>query len=183
MKKDTIIQFVGFETNLGLDEFIIQWEQYAKNFSSKNVEVTLHHQAGTKNRFAYISQHVWPETDFQFTFMKGRHSNHFPESHVKVIQAGGYAPLQIECIHDTDTDDVKLMLFINKAETDISVFKALKPYRCLNIYEAYYESSLYTYILEFFVEETQAPELIKQIQLHIVNPQIGTYKECLVLNE
>jgi len=183
MKEDTIVQFECFETTIEPDEFVLRWEHYAKRLASKDIEVTLQQQTGIKNRFKYVSQHKWPQDNFRFVFMKGRYSENFPECNVKVIQAGGYAPVQIECIHDTDADDVKIMLFTSRAETDISFYKQLSSYRYLNIYQAYYESSLYAYILEFFVEQIHARELIRQIKTQTADTEIGMYKECLVLDE
>jgi len=182
MEKNTIVQFVGFETNIEPDEFIVNWEPYAKQFASKDIEVTLEKQSGSTHRFKYLSQHKWPDVDFQFVFMKGRHSEHFPECHVKVVHAGGYIPVQIECAHDSDEHDVKLIVFIRNPETDIALYKKLPSYRCLNIYQAYFESCLYSYILEFFAEETQVPDLVKQIAVKTANLQTGIYKECMVLN-
>lgn len=183
MEKNIIVQFVGFETTVAPDEFILNWEPYAKQFASKKVEVTLEHQAGSTHRFKYLSQHKWPDIDFQFVFMKGRHSEHFPECHVKVIQAGGYLPVQIERAHDIETNDVKLTVFIRNAETDISPYQQLaSQYGCLNIYQAYYESCLYAYILEFFVEEANISAVINAMKDRTANVQTGIYKECLVLN-
>jgi hypothetical protein len=183
MQPDTIVQFVCFETNVNSDEFIPRWEYFAKHFCSKEVEVTLQEQIHTKNRFKYVSQQQCPEDNFQFAFMKGRLSENFPDCNVKVVQAGGYMPVQIECIHDTDTHDVKIMFFINGAESDVTLYKQLPFYRFLNIYEAYYESCSYQYILEFFVEETQARDVMRQLKLRTSDAEIGMYKECLVLSE
>lgn len=183
MEKETIVQFECFETNVGLDEFVLQWERYAKRFAGKDAEVTLHQQTCTKSRFKYVSQHKWPEDSFRFVFMKGRHSENFPECQVHVVQAGGYTPVQVECMHDTDADHVKIIFFISNSDTDISVYKKLLSYRFLNIYEAYYESCLFSYILEFFAEETHAPDLIKQIKAQTSAAEIGIYKECLIMEE
>ena len=183
MLHDTVFQFVCFETNVEVDEFVPKWEYYAKRFANKDVEVTLQQQTNTKNKFKYVSQQKCPEDNFQFAFMKGRLSENFPDCNVKVFQAGGYMPLQIECIHDSDTHDVKIMFFINGAESDITLYKQLPFYRFLNIYEAYYESCSFQYILEFFVEETHARDLMRQLKLRTSDAEIGMYKECVVLSE
>jgi len=183
MEDHSVVQFVCFETNIELDEFAPRWEYYAKRFANKNVEVILQQQANSRNRFKYISQQKCPEDNFQFAFMKGRHSENFPDCNVKVFQAGGYVPLQIECIHDTDAHDVKIMFFIMGAESEITLYRRLPFYRFLNIYEAYYQSCSYQYILEFFVDESNARDLVRQIKLRTSNSEIGVYKECLVLSE
>src|SRR5258706_15390512 len=93
MKKDTIFQFVCFITNLAVDEFSPKWEHYAKRLMNKKTEPGLLQQvAGTKNRFRYISQHEWPDKDFQFSFMDERRSEHFPEHNVTLVQTGGMFP-------------------------------------------------------------------------------------------
>ncbi|MEP6845840.1 MAG: hypothetical protein ABI861_07545 [Panacibacter sp.] len=184
MKTDTIVQFECFETKESLDEFILQWEYYAKKFSNLGIEVTLQQQTLVKNRFKYVSQHSWPEENFQFDFMKGRHSGVFPEGGVKVVQAGGYAAVQFECNHDTFTDDIKVMLFVHNAETDLQLYRSLKSYRYLNIYESYYESCLYAYIIEFFVEKNNITHFIELLETNgCGGVEHGLYRECFVLNK
>ena len=180
MKKDTLVQFVCFETSLELGEFSPQWEHFVKESGHKKTVTTILQQAITKTKFKYISLHKWPQDDFQFVFMKGRMSEHFPEVRVKVIQAGGYTPVQIQYKHDKDLDAVKIMVLINNSQTDIASFVQFKTYRYLNIYQAYYESSLYANILEYFVEETHAAELLQQLKNHAPGTEITMYRECLV---
>lgn len=178
MKKETIVQFVGFITNLEIDEFIEKWEPFAKRFMNHD-NTTLQQQAETKNRFKYISQHHWPQQDFQFSFMEGRTSDYFPEHFVKVVQAGGYTPGQIEYNGWEDNGLVKVMAFIGHRETDISFYKEQTLQRYLNIYEAFYESCAYAYIMEFFVEEIHAMNLIRHLKTRN-RIEAGLYKECLV---
>ena len=180
MKKETIVQFICFDTTLAFDEFVLQWDQYAKGFKNPHIEVTLQQQTSTRNKFQYISKHKWPLDDFQFTFMKGRHSEYFPERQVKVLQAGGYMPIQVECKHDDD-QQVKILVFLANLDTDISHYKELQSYRYLNIYQAYYESCVYDYILEFFVDEENATEFMTQLKTKTGSVEAGMYKECLVL--
>ncbi|MES1216181.1 MAG: hypothetical protein ABUT20_11745 [Bacteroidota bacterium] len=180
MKKDTIFQFVCFVTNLPFEEFVIKWETYAKRFMNKRVETTLQEQFQTKGRFKYISQHQWPHDDFQFEFMEGREgSEQFPEHNVKVVQAGGYTPMQIEYNHHEMNGAVKVMAFISHRENDIDFYKNLSLFRYLNIYEAYYESCTYAYIMEFFVEEIQVADLLQQLKSR-TGIEVAIYKECLV---
>jgi hypothetical protein len=180
MKNDTIFQFVCFITNLDFEAFAPRWEHYAKRFMRKNVETTLQQQSETKGRFKYISQHEWPQEDFQFAFMEERKgSEHFPEHNVKVVQAGGYTPVQIECRHNETAGDVKIMAFISHRENDIDFYRQLSLYRYLNIYQAYYESCSYAYILEFFVEETNVADMMQQLKAR-AGIEIARYKECLV---
>ena len=180
MKKDTLVQFVCFETSLALEEFAPQWEHFVKESGNKKTVATILQQAVTKTKFKYLSLHKWPQDDFQFVFMKGRMSEHFPEARVKVVQAGGYTPMQIQYKHDKDLDAVKIIALINNPQTDITSFAQLKTYHYLNIYQAYYESSLYAYILEYFVKETHATDLLQQLKAHAPGTEITMYRECLV---
>jgi len=180
MKKDTISQFVCFITNLEFEEFVSRWEPYAKRFMNKKVETTLQQLGETKSRFKYISQHEWPQEDFQFAFMEGRKgSEHFPEHNVKVVQAGGYTLIQSESRHHELAEDVKVMAFVSHRENNIDFYKQLPSYRYLNIFQAYYESCSYAYIMEYFVEEAYVDDIIKQLKTRS-GIEVAIYKECLV---
>jgi len=178
MKKDSIIQFVCFITHLDFEEFVVKWEHYAKQFMTNSGAMTLQQGAETKSRYKYVSQHEYRQEGFRFAFMKGRSSEHFPEQKVKVIQAGGYMPVQIECRH-LEEGDVKVMAFISHNETDIDFYSQVSLYRHLNIYQAYYESCTYGYILEFFTPETDAHELVEQLKTR-AGIDVALYRECLV---
>jgi hypothetical protein len=180
MKKDKIFQFVCFITNLELDEFAPKWDHFAKRLMTKKSEPALHQQVpGTKSRFRYISYHEWPDQDFQFSFMDERRSEHFPEHNVKVVQTGGYIPLQSESRHPEGDGDLKLMAFISHNETDIEFYRSLSLYHHLNIYQAFYESCSYGYVLEFSVSEKNADELLLQLKQRTC-AETGIYRECFV---
>ena len=179
MKKDKIVQFVGFITNLEFDDFVETWDSYAKRFVKNHEDTILHQQTGIKTRFKYVSQHEWSQQDFQFSFMEGRTSEYFPEHSVKVVQAGGFTPAQIEWKHQEDNGLVKVMAFISHRENDISFYSQISLHRYLNIYEAFYQSCAYAYILEFFVEEAQALDLLRLLKTR-TSIETGIYKECLV---
>jgi hypothetical protein len=177
MKKDTIIQFVCFITDLGLDEFIPKWERYAKRFMK--ADTTSLQQAETKSRFRYVSQHECSDGGFQFTFMNEKRSEHFPEHNVKVVQAGGYIPLQVECRHNEETGISKLIAFISHDDMDIDSYRQLPSYRYLNIYQAYYENCAYAYIMEYFLPDEEVSDLL-QLLKRKNSVEIVRYKECLV---
>jgi hypothetical protein len=182
MKKDSIFQFVCFITNLGQDEFLPKWEHYAKRFMNKKTEPALHQQQqvnGIKNRYQYISQHEWPDQDFQFSFMDERRSEHFPEHNVKVVQTGGYVRNLSEKREPEEDGDVKLISFIGHNENDIDFYRRLSHYHLLNIYQAFYESCSYGYVLEYFVPEKNAEELMQQIKQR-PGTETGIYRACLV---
>ncbi|MEP7371903.1 MAG: hypothetical protein ABI675_00855 [Chitinophagaceae bacterium] len=177
MKKDTLVQFVCFITDLDFSEFITKWEFYADQFINTHPQMTLQEKFESKSKFKYVSQHECPDRDFEFAFMKGRNSGHFPEHKAKVIQAGGYMPLQLESPQKKEKGIVKLMAFISHDENDISFYSQLPLYRHLNIYQAWYESCLYAYVMEFFVEESHAAELLSQLKTR-ESAESGLYKEC-----
>lgn len=178
MKKDTIVQFVCFVTNLEFDEFLPKWEFYAKRLMNNKTETNLQQQIATsKNKFRYISQHEWP--DFHFTFMNKKQSEHFPEQKVKVVQAGGYIPLQHKKRQTEDDNEMMIVAFLGHNENDLDFYKKLPSARQLNIFQAYYESCTYGYVLEFFVAENDADELLFQLKQRI-GVESGIYRECLV---
>lgn len=178
--KDTIVQFVCYETSMNTEEFIVQWERFTKRFLSKGIEVTLQEQTLLKNKFKFVSRNVWPQDSFQFVFMEGRLSHNFPEGHVKVVEAGGYTPLQLECNH-AKGDTLKILVFTKNPQTDLDAYKKMTGYRHLNIYEAYYESCKYVYIFEFFVKESGAKAFREQLDLQNNVAEIGVYKEYAML--
>ncbi|MEP6674819.1 MAG: hypothetical protein ABJA78_06680 [Ferruginibacter sp.] len=123
MKKNTIVQFVGFITNLGFDEFAAQWEIFVKRFSNKHSTMSLQESVG-KSRFKYISQHEWPQEDFQFAFVQKKGADSFPEHTVKVVQAGGYSPIQVKYSNHSENDGLtKIIAFIGHNEMDIDFYK------------------------------------------------------------
>ncbi|HYM92818.1 MAG TPA: hypothetical protein VET23_01670 [Chitinophagaceae bacterium] len=178
MKKGSIVQFVCFETPLDADEFILQWEQYSK-LASNDQEAVLQQAAEQKGRFRYVSQHCCHGGDFQFIFKQGKRSSHIPEVVMRVREAGGYIALQVEFSHKTNTDESKILAFVNNTEVSLEALRMLQPYRHLNIYQAYYENSAYAYILEFFVENNHAAEFMQQLKMQNSAVEIGLYKECV----
>lgn len=178
MKEKKIVQFVCFETKLDSEAFILQWEQYVRSFNS-DVDVTLQ-QSKKGETFSYIAQHRCPSGEFQFVFMKGRRSSKTPEVEIKARQVGGYSALQLEWIADPDTDENKIFVFLTDPQADLNIYRRLSTHGNLNIYEAYYENCGYAYILEFFVKEKQAVELMQQIKEQTPAIDTGIYKECLV---
>ena len=174
--KDSIVQFVCYETNMNTEEFVVQWERFTKRFLSKGIEVTLQEQMAVKNKFKFVSRNVWPQDSFQFVFMEGRLSHNFPEGHVKVVEAGGYTPLQVEC-NRAKGDLIKVLVFAKNPQTDIEIYKKIPGYQHLNIYEAYYESCKYVYIFEYFVKESDVVSFKTELDLQSTLTETGVYKE------
>lgn len=183
MIKEPIIQFVCFVTSLNPEQFIPEWERHAKKLAIKKNEAVLQTLTNqTKNKFRFISQHNWSGRDTAFSFMENRKSENFPELPVKVIHAGGYITIQAEQKKAPAEGTVKLIAFISHNENDIEEYRSLSMYSSLNIHQAYYESCLYGYILEFFVPEAQVTELIAVLKQHN-GIEIGVYEEALLPHE
>lgn len=133
-----------------------------------------------KNKFKFVSRNVWPQDSFQFVFMEGRLSHNFPEGHVKVVEAGGYTPLQIECSR-AKPDTIKIIVFAKNPHTDIGTYKNIPGYRHLNIYEAYYESCKYVNIFEYFVKESALNSFKEQLDAQSSLTEVGVYKEYALM--
>ncbi len=181
MIKDNVIQFVCFATNIAPEKFIIEWEPYAKKLQFKKQETNLLELVTeVKNKYRYISRHEWPGADFNFSFMTKTRAENFPDQHVRVVQAGGYKLLPSKKKYTEEDTDVKLIAFINHKETDIDFYTHLPLFHHLDIFQAYYESCAYGYILEFGITETNADELLRQLQQR-PGVEAAIYKECNVL--
>jgi hypothetical protein len=181
MKQDTIFQFVCFDTSLPLNQFIPLWEIFAEKFvTNKASAITLYGQESTRNKLGYISKNEWPSDEFQFVFQNGKVSDKFPAGQVRVIQAGGYSPVQIEQTKKTPKGEIKILAFVKDQRTEIDFYRGLRPYQYLNIYEAYYENSMYNYVLEFFVKPADAVNIIDQLKKESLHIDIGMYKECVL---
>lgn len=180
MTKDTIVQFVCFLTNLEPDEFYPEWERYGDQLKSKKSEPVLLQQVPAyKNKFRYVSAHVLPERDFHFTFINERPSKYFPENKVRILQAGGYKSLQIKKRKPVSNTDTRILAFISHNETDMDFYQHLPFYNSLNVYQAFYESCTYGFILEFFVPEVNAMDLLQQLKKRD-GLETGIFSECLV---
>jgi len=178
MKKNSIVQFVCFVTNLDLDEFIPKWDHYAKQFKVGS-DGTILQEAEGKYKYKYVSQHACREETMRFAVAKGRNSDHFGEQKAKVLQVGGYSVLQTGHTGNDENANVKIIAFIGHSETDIDFYRQLSHDSTLNIYEAYYESCAFGYILEYFTSESNEADLLQQLRnRHGVD--VAVYKECLV---
>lgn len=179
MEKETIVQFVWFETSGDNIEFMSQWDEYSKDIR-KVQSIKLQQEIGKKRGSRYLSQHSCLKDDFKFVFKKERRSAHVPEVEMKVRQLGGYTTSQIQNKKDSRKDESKIFVFVTGFETNVDVFRELSHYRFLNIYEAYFESSNYNYILEFFVENVHTEAFMEQLKMQNRHFESGMYKECVL---
>lgn len=171
------MQFTGYITRLGLEEFAGQWEQYAKSTGNGLPVMALQQAAGAKCRYKYISQQAQSEANPRFNFT-GKGFGNFHDRRVKVEQAGGYMPLQVECRRHNENIDIKTIAFLPHRDAGLDFYRGLN-YHHLNIYQAYYENCLYGYILEFFTPETILEALLQELRQR---PAIetGVYTKCVV---
>lgn len=180
MNNDTIVQFVCFVTNLAADQFVPKWKYFAQKLVVDQFKPELQEKlAKTTTKFRYISQHECGGDNFYFSFMKGRASEYFPEYAVKVINAGGYLPLELKKAYKQTKENVRLIACLTIYDTAIDHYRQLPLYLHLNIYKAYYESCLYSHIIEFIVPAMHAEEL-QQMLKHSHDTETGIYQECLV---
>jgi hypothetical protein len=164
MKKDTIVQFVCFATNLNFEKFVEKWETYARPLLAGGESVL--NEASSANgrvKYRYISMHECNSTDFKFAFMKGRDREHFPEHNAKVVHAGGYMLSQKSRTYNSLKEEVKVIAFLDHRDTHLDFYNSIECHH-LNVYTAYYESCLYSHILEFFIQEKDVPSLLDQLK-------------------
>lgn len=179
MKEDSIVQFVCFVTPLEPEEFIKKWEPYSKKLAA-DCESLLQEAITEKAKYKYILQYEGGVIDFKFDFMKSRTRETLPDHRARVVNAGGYTPVQVQCSYSDIEDDVKVLAFISHQETDLGFYQR-QVYRHLNIYQAYYESCSYSNVLEFFIPEQDAPALIAQLKTK-TGIEVNAYKESTVLH-
>jgi hypothetical protein len=179
MKKDSIVQFVCFDTNIDYNEFAGIMENYIRKKKNAKEEIAV--MEAVKGRFRYVSRHIAQGGDFRFVFNRGRNPDALTTNTLRIVQAGGYNPVQIEYKPGGGPELVEIMVFVNKAQTDISVLKEGGLYKYLDIYEAYFESCMYSSILHFFTEASDAENLLARIKAQPLNSEMGIYRECLEL--
>ena len=177
MQTDNIVQFVGFVTKLKLEDFSSTWEHYTKQFKAKPGSAKLLEVISkTQYKYRYLSQHTGSPGSFRFAFMKGTTSEHFPEQTAKVVQMGGYTPVQIQYNGIKNNKNVKVMAFLDANENELAFYRDQK-YEYLNIYQAYYENCSYGYILEFFVDPSDSDTLMENIKT-ANRVEMAVFNEC-----
>ncbi|HEV8507912.1 MAG TPA: hypothetical protein VGQ53_21050 [Chitinophagaceae bacterium] len=176
MKEETIIQFVAFETALDSTDFFTQWEQYKRSMDGQ-WNATLQQHTLKSGKFKYVSQHRCSADEFQFVFQKERRWSKFPEVEVRKKLAGGYSVLQCESVKEAAAGESKILIFIDDYGADLDSFRHFCVHSKLNIYEAYYENCIFTYILEVFVKDEQANDLLQQLEIRASFSEAGIYKE------
>jgi hypothetical protein len=182
MKKETIVQFVFFETHASPDDFLNQWEPYSKLIPHRG-PVILQQSNDQKNGLRFLSQHVCYADDFQFIFKKNRRPAHSPEVQIKIRELGGYTVIHTENTSHTHTRGKKVMMFSTDPKADVAMYCLLTPAGHVTVYQAYFESCVYTYILEFFVANEQADELAGKLRQDNRLSETVIFQDCSLLQK
>jgi hypothetical protein len=178
MKEASIVHFVCFDTTLDITPFMQRWEEYTRSVNS-DTNVTMQ-QSITKNSFRYIAQHYCRAGELRFTFTKAsRRSPHIAHISITELEAGGYSVLQAERKGNTHANESKVFVFINSAQTDIEAYRHLSVHGKLNIYSAYYENCKYSFIMEYFIPNQYAAELVEQLN-KFAGVKTGIYKQYAI---
>lgn len=176
MLKEKIVQFVTFETILGKEQFISHWEKFTRSdYSDRDV---LLHQSEKNGTFKYLAKHRH-EGGFKFIFERARVSSKNPRVSIKVVQEGGYSLSQLTRSGDCHQDESKVFCFIQNPQADINLYKGMNTDGNCNVYVAYYENCRFAYILEFFVKNERATELLERLKRHNLD-DVAIYKELMM---
>lgn len=174
METNEKVQFVCFETKLNKEQFAKRWEQYGRSLNS-NVNVTLQ-QSEKNGMFSYIAQHRLTSSELEFKFSNEGRTSRIVQVPIKTMLAGGYSILQTNRLNNTSDNESKIFIFLSDRQADFTVYKKLFAPENLNIYEAYYENCIYSYILEYYVKTRDAAILLAQLKEYNM-ADIGIYKE------
>jgi|SRR5690348_16392446 len=175
MTENTIVHFVCFETLLESEPFMKRWKEFTHS-SGSNADVII--QQSRKNKcYLYIAQHGFKSSDdLQFKFYGERSSSRIVQERIKATPIGGYTVLQSESANEAATGESKIFMFLADVRTDLNFYKETPFNGKLNIYEAYYQSCSYAYILEYFVQSGQAAAL-KEYLKNYDNSEMEIYNE------
>ena len=163
-------------TNLHFEDFNPLWETCAKRSTGGSEKVILEQIARKqKGVFRYISQHECTTDDFSFTFIQEGKRSNFPERNTRIVQAGGYIPVQFQP-HEKNAAEIKIIAFVRHGESELDFYRQ-QTFHHLNIYQAYFENCAYGYVLEFFLDEQDAPMLLDKLNArHGI--EAALYHEC-----
>ena len=176
MREETIVQFVTFETILDQEQFVSHWENFNRSDYSEH-DVILH-QSKKDGLFKYLAKHTYGG-GFKFIFERARRSSKDRQVSIKVVQEGGYLLSHLARRGDCLPDESKVFCFIHNPEADLKQYKEMNVNGNCNIYTAYYENCRFAYILEFFVKNNRAKELVGMLSQ--CSPyDVAIYKECMM---
>ena len=111
--------------------------------------------------------------------MKGRETEHFAGQKVKVVQAGGFMPLEQPAAKRSNGNGSKVIAFLSHNENDIDSYRIISGINAHQVYQAYYESCLYGYIIEYTCAPASVTELLTELNAR-PGCDASNYKGCLV---
>jgi hypothetical protein len=178
MKKDTIVQFVGYITALDADAFAASWAQFAGPYTRHNIKTTLQQQAGTKARYKYISQHLAElSSEGPEAFVGKKRSDHLPVHTVKPVPVGGYIPQ--EATGKSNKKGVKVVAFVGHEENDFEFYRQSGLHLSVTVYQAYYQSCTYACVFEYTVDPSNCEALVRYLKARPGN-EVAAYIDCPV---
>lgn len=175
MNSDKIVQFIVFETTLTASAFHLKLNEFTKS-SNSETDFTIQ-QTEKSGTYKYVTQHRLEVNETKFLFTKPKKTTKAAEVSLREKQVGGYSILQHERKSDIAKGEQKIFVFIVDSVYDFSDYKQLCNNATLNIYEAYYQNSTYTAILEIFVKQDNAANLVEALK-QITTAEIGIYASC-----
>jgi len=176
MLKEKIVQFVTFETILDKEQFIAHWEKFTRSdYSDRDV---LLHQSEKTGTFKYLAKHRHGG-GFKFVFERARVSSKNPRVSIKVVQEGGYSLLHVARNGECRPDEIKVFCFIQNPQADFNLYRKMNMDGNCNVYVAYYENCRFAYILEFFVKNDRAQELLETLKSYHLD-EVAIYKELMM---
>lgn len=178
MKKNDIVQFIGFRSLLPQKDFMELWDPYSSQLVHEPADACLQETISVKKNggFDFVSRLCCDEDSFRFSYMQGRERAKFPDQKATVIQAGGYLVTELQHAGPCGKSEVKILAFIPHNETDTGFFREL-PCRHLNIFEAYFENCRYGYVMEYFLHKQDADTVLEALN-NRPGVEAALYKEC-----
>lgn len=178
MNTETIVQFVCFTSPLGPEDFREVWEPFASQLVNDRKHILLKEAIPEKKgkSFTYMSQHSCRATDFRFAFMKGKGATSLPEQKATFKLAGGYLPVQSRNAYHKAKTDARIIAFVTGGEAELDFYRS-QAFSHLSIYEAYYENCAYSYVLEIFLPQDDAPALLSLLK-STKGVEASRYEEC-----
>lgn len=177
MKKDSLVQFIGFITNLEQDDFTANWELFAGRFIRSDVKTTLQRNASPKARYKYISWHEGIQEDMP-AFAKKKRSESFPEHMVKLVEFGSYVADQPHQ-HKAQNGLSRVFAFVGEESNDADFYTQTGLQQFVNVYQAYYQSCTYASVYEYWVSAENRDALVQHLKTRHGN-EVAAYVDCPV---
>jgi hypothetical protein len=177
MKKDSLVQFIGFITALEQDDFTANWELFAGRFIRSDVKTTLQRNASPKARYKYISWHEGVQEDLP-AFTKKKRSENFPEHMVKLVEFGSYVadgPHQPKAPKGLN----RVFAFVGEESNDAEFYTQPGLQQSVNVYQAYYQSCTYASVYEYWVTAENCDALVQHLKTRHGN-EVASYVDCPV---